>query len=422
MPDYRSVDVLLRDGRAECYRWALEVGPQNTPFLILVIAALHELVGAVTDWILKMSGQPRLPDSAPVLSELWNELIEFRRADKTAFDEMKRYYSLVCDRVVSPDVVTRQDLEESRRVIERGCFRPQPVQTLIRAYCEALSAPDTDQQMREMLDRCPLVKSIKERCAQTQSEGVSEFDNAGMRELDWDRSPSLQKLWYRIRDANMTKAPNCDEYTWSRGPDATNAIDLGHAFVAALFLGPMLECIGAVRDQFEKGTFLSITERIDQVFALPAVLIHSLPAPSHSLTVAHPLPTQAVEGELPRAGPAARPPVREAPAGPLVILGDCDEEPIVRGVRKSRLSVPRFDVVKALLAAGKRGLSKDALATESKHSDAHRILKRLANSDPDWCSVILMAGEPGGRYRMRFTDRPTSPDISRKAPTKRNKG
>jgi len=55
-----------------------------------------------------------------------------------------------------------------------------------------------------------------------------------------------------------------------------------------------------------------------------------------------------------------------------------------------------------LLEAGKNGLSKDELADKSGHGDAHRILKRLADSDDDWRSVILLAGEPGGRYRLRF--------------------
>jgi hypothetical protein len=109
--------------------------------------------------------------------------------------------------------------------------------------------------------------------------------------------------------------------------------------------------------------------------------------------------------------------VTKPPPGPLLVLGDFGDEPIVRGVRKKRLSPARFDVVKALLVAGKGGLSKDSLASESKHGDANRVLQRLAESDPDWASVIQMAGRTGGRYRILQTDLPTSPDISRKAPT-----
>jgi hypothetical protein len=109
-------------------------------------------------------------------------------------------------------------------------------------------------------------------------------------------------------------------------------------------------------------------------------------------------------------------------AGPPVILGKFGDEPIVNGKRKARLNKPRFDVIEALLAAGDDGLSKDSLATESGHGDAHRILGRLAQSDADWKAVIQMAEIPGGRYRIRSASLPTSPDISRRAPTKRNKG
>jgi len=90
----------------------------------------------------------------------------------------------------------------------------------------------------------------------------------------------------------------------------------------------------------------------------------------------------------------------EAPAEPPVILGKPGEKTIVRGKRKDRLTLPRHNVIKALLAAGDDGLSKDSLATESGHGDAVGILKRLAKSDPDWKTVIKLAGKPGGRYRI----------------------
>jgi hypothetical protein len=84
-----------------------------------------------------------------------------------------------------------------------------------------------------------------------------------------------------------------------------------------------------------------------------------------------------------------------------VILGKPTDEPVVHGKRKPRLTAPRYKVVKALLEAGEDGLSKDSLATESGHTDAVGILKRLAESDDDWRAVILLAGVPGGRYRIR---------------------
>ncbi len=96
----------------------------------------------------------------------------------------------------------------------------------------------------------------------------------------------------------------------------------------------------------------------------------------------------------------AEPPPPEAPAELPVTLGKPGDEPIVRGKRKDRLTLPRYNVIKALLAAGDDGLSKDSLATESGCGDAVGILKRLAESDPDWKTVIKLAGKPGGRYRI----------------------
>jgi len=52
------------------------------------------------------------------------------------------------------------------------------------------------------------------------------------------------------------------------------------------------------------------------------------------------------------------------------------------------------------MEAGKNGLSKDELVGKSGHGDAVNILKRLADRDADWKSVIQLGEIPGGRYRI----------------------
>jgi hypothetical protein len=88
-------------------------------------------------------------------------------------------------------------------------------------------------------------------------------------------------------------------------------------------------------------------------------------------------------------------------AGPPVTLGGRGECPIVRGKRKNPLTVAQYDVVKALLDAGETGLTKDTLDSKSKHSDARKVLRRLADSDADWNAVIQFGRRAGGRYRIR---------------------
>jgi hypothetical protein len=86
--------------------------------------------------------------------------------------------------------------------------------------------------------------------------------------------------------------------------------------------------------------------------------------------------------------------------GRRVVLRGPGERPIVGGVEKGPLTLPQYDVVKALLDAGERGLSKDELDRKSKHGDARKILKRLAKSDPDWNAAIHFPGKAGGGYRI----------------------
>ena len=64
------------------------------------------------------------------------------------------------------------------------------------------------------------------------------------------------------------------------------------------------------------------------------------------------------------------------------------------------LTGAQYDVVKALLDAGERGLSKRKLENESGHSDACNILKRLFNADERWSRVGRLAGGAWKGYRI----------------------
>ncbi len=86
---------------------------------------------------------------------------------------------------------------------------------------------------------------------------------------------------------------------------------------------------------------------------------------------------------------------------PVVLRGP-GECPTVRTVEKRPLTLAQYDVVKALLDAGERGLGKDELDRKSGHGDARKVLKRLAESDSDWEAVIHFPGRSGGGYRIGF--------------------
>ncbi len=428
MSDNRSVDVLLRDGSAECYRWVLEAGTENTPLPVVLIAAIHETISATTERVLTKLDQLKLPNSPPVLHELWKEVIEHRRSNKTAYDQFKQLYLLLCNRVLRPLIATQQDVFQSQRALYHLTCQPQPLRTLMQMYCAVPHAEDPDWLMEQMINACPIAKRAMEKAkepnaSQEISAAIRDFiaDERHAKAPNWERCPSLEVLWLRVLKRHEVDAPVPDEPNRYKEPLTLYDAEMG--LLAAFVIGPLLEHMERIDARFEQSTFLQIAERVDQIFAIP--YLRSLPAPSHRLDVAEPNPTEAVEGDRP---PAAGPPLQPRGTGrtpdsatPVVILGEPGDEPIVNGNRKPKLTNAQYDVVKALLAAGKDGLSKDSLARKSGHGDAHRVLKRLAESDSDWAMVIQMAGKTGGRYRIR-QNLPTSPDISRKAPTKRNKG
>jgi hypothetical protein len=83
-----------------------------------------------------------------------------------------------------------------------------------------------------------------------------------------------------------------------------------------------------------------------------------------------------------------------------VILRGPGKAPIVLGREKPRLTSARYDVVQSLLWAGENGLTGDELVTKSGRGGAVNVLKKLACSDADWNAIILLPGQPGGRYRL----------------------
>jgi hypothetical protein len=83
-----------------------------------------------------------------------------------------------------------------------------------------------------------------------------------------------------------------------------------------------------------------------------------------------------------------------------VRLNGQEQRPTVDGIPKKRLSQAQYNVLQALLESNDEGLSLDQMRRKSGHMDAPGILNRLAKSDPDWDSVISMAGIPGAGYRV----------------------
>lgn len=134
---------------------------------------------------------------------------------------------------------------------------------------------------------------------------------------------------------------------------------------------------------------------------------HVRPADSEQPTTA---PDAGAEGRDANSAPERPTDVGATPRGPSppesppkVALSDrLDEKVAYVAGKEKKLTTPQYDVVKALLAAGNDGLSKDALDQKGKHGDARKILSRLRESDPDWAKVIVMPGRPhSGGYRIK---------------------
>lgn len=116
-----------------------------------------------------------------------------------------------------------------------------------------------------------------------------------------------------------------------------------------------------------------------------------------------PQPTDETAQPAARATEPGSPSLPDKPecASAQVALYGPGTKPIVNGKSKPVLTPAQYAVVIALIEAGPDGLTKDRFDRKSGHGDSRKIMKRLADSDPDWRAVLLLAGKTGGRYRIR---------------------
>ena len=96
--------------------------------------------------------------------------------------------------------------------------------------------------------------------------------------------------------------------------------------------------------------------------------------------------------------PASKPP---ADSGTLpIVLGELDDEPMVWGRPKPRLTPGQYRVVKALIDAHPERLSKDTLVKRSDTESPIGMIDRLRR-DEDWASVLDKPGQAHGGYGIR---------------------
>ncbi|MGD0089102.1 MAG: hypothetical protein ABSE73_04220 [Planctomycetota bacterium] len=83
-----------------------------------------------------------------------------------------------------------------------------------------------------------------------------------------------------------------------------------------------------------------------------------------------------------------------------VRLGDPGDDVCILGRDYPHVTFAQYNVAKALLELGEDGAIEKELIRKSGHSDARKILKRLAAKD-GWKDVVQLAGRHGGRYRIK---------------------
>ncbi len=105
---------------------------EKAPILILLLAAIHELAEDSKKQALSEKTEHTLPDSAPVLNELWREGLDVTHDLNHVFSVINLWCDLRVRRVAFPGFINSQDIDENKRSIQGLWARPRRVMTLLK--------------------------------------------------------------------------------------------------------------------------------------------------------------------------------------------------------------------------------------------------------------------------------------------------
>ena len=178
-------------------------------------------------------------------------------------------------------------------------------------------------------------------------------------------------LWKREREliSVLGTLPTFDR---CNGPFPADAADHARRFATA----PTVKMLASIRDSLGK-IEARIQEERETVKPEDGPQYTDAPAPSENKAT----------------------PTPETTAFPI-LLGEPEDEPIVRGKVKNRLTAGQYRVVKALIDAHPERLGKDTLARRSNTEDPIGMIDRL-RKDADWESVLDKPGQAHGGYGIR---------------------
>jgi hypothetical protein len=274
MPDEPSFSSLFRELRVENYRLALEMG-DNAPLVVLFMAALHESAEYLKKEVLKEKAQPRLRNRKPILVEVWRKVTECNCFVYTQISRIRLLCAQLFQRVESPDVDIRKDIDETLRGIQTPAFQPLPLMDLLSICTDFSVLDDENFFCSQMLARCVLVKRLMERKSQIRANGILRIESIVAAALVWEPLPSCRKIDDRVGSPTATNRPV--EGAMTASPEAPFPNAVGEAIFAALYWEPACELAEAMFAHFER----NIVENLNQVPTHVASFLPANAAPSH---------------------------------------------------------------------------------------------------------------------------------------------
>ncbi len=246
---------------------------------VMVFDALYELSECLKDEDLPRQNPPKLPQSQPVLFELWREATEFRQRSFDVFSSCREWSELLAKTLDSDGLIGPTDAQECRRRFELLLAKPFPRFALISRMYNEPSEQEKQEAWRRLQHRFPSIRRL-----QVTLNLLNKKQESGQRGQEAELSNPAEAILQlgrlkEILDCSLPTAQSTSDVNQDKDGTTLEQKPYG-VLIGSLLLRAFAGILERLLELFDTSTYTRIADRVEELFA-PGVQpqLPALPAP-----------------------------------------------------------------------------------------------------------------------------------------------
>ena len=233
---------------------------------VMVFDALYELAECLKDEDLWRQNQPNLPQSQPVLLELWKEATEFRQRGLDVFSSCREWSELLAKTLESEGLIRPTDAQECLCRFELLLAKPFPRFALISRMYDESSEQEKQEAWRRVQHRFPSIRRLQETL-----NLLAKKQESGQRGQEAELSNPAEAILQlgrlrEILDSSLPTARSTSDVNQDKDGTTREQKPYG-VLIGSLLLRALAGILERLLDLFDTSTYARIVDRVEELFA-----------------------------------------------------------------------------------------------------------------------------------------------------------